>query len=94
MEEIQDAVERVLIENGHARTAKEFILYRAERSRVREMNTRLMKTYEDLTFKEAKDNDIKRENANIDGDTAYSPELLSLAFIPPTSLCPISTLNP
>lgn len=75
VEEIQDAVERVLIENGHARTAKEFILYRAERSRVREMNTRLMKTYEDLTFKEAKDNDIKRENANIDGDTAMGTML-------------------
>lgn len=75
VEEIQDAVERVLIENGHARTAKEFILYRAERSRVREMNTRLMKTYEDLTFKDAKDNDIKRENANIDGDTAMGTML-------------------
>ncbi|MCL2489074.1 MAG: anaerobic ribonucleoside triphosphate reductase, partial [Oscillospiraceae bacterium] len=33
-----------------------------------QMNTRLMKTLEDLTFKDAKDNDIKRENANIDGD--------------------------
>ena len=75
VEKIQDAVKRVLIENGHARTAKEFILYRAERSRVREMNTRLMKTYEDLTFKEAKDNDIKRENANIDGDTAMGTML-------------------
>ena len=70
VEQIQDMVETVLIENGHARTAKEFIIYRAERSRVREMNTRLMKTLEDLTFQSAKDNDIKRENANIDGDTA------------------------
>ena len=43
VEEIQDAVEKMLIENGHARTSKEFILYRAERTRVREMNTRLMK---------------------------------------------------
>lgn len=69
VEQVQDMVEKVLIENGHARTAKEFILYRAERSRVREMNTRLMKTLEDLTFKDAKENDIKRENANIDGDS-------------------------
>ena len=61
VEQIQDAVEKVLIENGHARTAKEFILYRAERTRVRDMNTRLMKTYEDLTFKDAKDNDTKRK---------------------------------
>lgn len=75
VEQVQDTVEKVLIENGHARTAKEFILYRAERTRVREMNTKLMKTYEDLTFKSAKDNDIKRENANIDGDTAMGTML-------------------
>lgn len=75
VEQIQDAVEKVLIENGHARTAKEYILYRAERTRIREMNTRLMKVYEDLTFKEAQDNDIKRENANIDGDTAMGTML-------------------
>ncbi|MCI8630968.1 MAG: anaerobic ribonucleoside triphosphate reductase [Firmicutes bacterium] len=75
VEQIQDAVEKILIENGHARTAKEFILYRAERTRVREMNTRLMKIYEDLTFKEAKDNEIKRENANIDGNTAMGTML-------------------
>jgi anaerobic ribonucleoside-triphosphate reductase len=75
VEEIQDAVEHILIEKGHARTAKEFILYRAERTRIREMNTRLMKVYEDLTFQDAKDNDLKRENANIDGDTAMGTML-------------------
>lgn len=69
VEQVQDTVERVLIDSGHARTAKEYILYRAERSRVREMNSRLMKTLEDLTFKDASENDIKRENANIDGDS-------------------------
>ncbi|MHC1695034.1 MAG: anaerobic ribonucleoside triphosphate reductase [Eubacteriales bacterium] len=75
VEQIQDTVENVLINTGHARTAKEFILYRAERTRVREMNTRLMKVYEDLTFQNARDNDIKRENANIDGDTAMGTML-------------------
>jgi anaerobic ribonucleoside-triphosphate reductase len=75
VEQVQDAVEKMLIENGHARTAKEFILYRAERTRVREMNTRLMKVYEDLTFKDAAENDVKRENANIDGDTAMGTML-------------------
>jgi len=75
VEEIQDVVERVLIEEGYAKTAKEYILYRAERTRVREMNTRLMKIYEELTFKESKDNDLKRENANIDGDTAMGTML-------------------
>ena len=75
VEDIQDKVEAVLIENGLVRTAKEFILYRAERTRIRESNTRLMKTLQDLTFKAAKDNDIKRENANIDGDTAMGTML-------------------
>jgi len=75
VEEVQDTVEKILIDNGHARTAKEFILYRAERTRIREMNTRLMKIYEDLTFKDAADNDIKRENANIDGNTAMGTML-------------------
>lgn len=75
VEEIQDAVEKVLIENGHAQTAKEFILYRAERTRIRDMNNRLMKIYEGLTFQDAKDNDLKRENANIDGDTAMGTML-------------------
>ena len=69
VEQVQDAVEHTLIENGHSRTAKEYILYRAQRTRVREMNTKLMNIYEDLTFQDAEDNDVKRENANIDGDT-------------------------
>ena len=75
VEHVQDIVEKLMIENGHARTSKEFILYRAERTKHREMNTQLMKIYEDLTFKSAKDNDVKRENANIDGDTAMGTML-------------------
>lgn len=75
VEDIQDIVERVLIEEGLTQTAKKYILYRAERTRIREMKTRLMKTYEDITFKESKDNDLKRENANIDGDTAMGTML-------------------
>jgi uridine kinase len=35
IEEIQDVVEKVLIENGHARVAKAYILYRDERARIR-----------------------------------------------------------
>lgn len=75
VEEVQDMAERVLIEAGHTKTAKAYILYRAERTRAREMNSTLMKTYEDLTFKSAADSDIKRENANIDGDTAMGTML-------------------
>lgn len=75
VEHIQDVVEKMLIETGHARTAKGFILYRDNRNRVREMNTRLMKTMESLTFQSAKENDVKRENANINGDTAMGTML-------------------
>ncbi|MEA4968957.1 MAG: anaerobic ribonucleoside triphosphate reductase [Candidatus Pelethousia sp.] len=75
VEQIQDCVERVLLDNGHVRTAKAYILYRAERSRVRQANTRLMKIYEDITYSEASDSDIKRENANIDGNTAMGAML-------------------
>ena len=38
IEEIQDVVEKVLIENGHATVAKEYILYRDEQSQKRESN--------------------------------------------------------
>ena len=75
VEEVQDIVERVLIENGFAQTAKSYILYRAERSRIREMNTRLMRIYDDITRKSAIDSDVKRENANINGDTAMGAML-------------------
>ena len=75
VEDIQDVVERVLIARGYAKTAKAYILYRAERSRAREMNTRLMKTYEDIAFKDAKDSEVKRENANINGDSAMGSML-------------------
>lgn len=75
VEEVQDVVEKVLVEEGHAKTAKAYILYRADRTRAREMDSTLMKIYEDLTFKSASDCDIKRENANIDGDTAMGTML-------------------
>ncbi len=69
VEQIQDIVEEVLIHEGYASVAKSYILYRSERTRAREMNTRLMKLYEDLTFRTSEDYDYKRENANIDCDT-------------------------
>ena len=75
VEEIQDKVEEILIENGLVRTAKEYILYRAERTRIRESKTRLMKTLENLTYEDARDSDVKRENANIDGNTAMGTML-------------------
>jgi len=70
VEHIQDVVEKVLMDNGYIATARAYILYRNERNRVRQMRTRLMKTYEEITNTDARHSDVKRENANIDGDTA------------------------
>lgn len=75
VEDVQDAVVKVLIENGHARTSEAYILYRAERSKIRNMKTRLMKSIEEITFSDSKDADVKRENANIDGNTAMGTML-------------------
>lgn len=75
VEQVQDIVEQCLISEGHSAVAKEYILYRAERNRTREMKAELMKTFEDLTFTKATDLDIKRENGNIDADTAMGTML-------------------
>jgi len=75
VEQIQDAVEKALIRNGHVRTAKAYIVYRSERSRMRDMKSNLMKIYEDITFKDSKDSNIKRENANVNADTAMGTML-------------------
>jgi ribonucleoside-triphosphate reductase (formate) len=75
VEDIQNAVVKVLIEKGHAKTSEEYIVYRTERSRVRNSKSRLMKSIEQITFADADDADIKRENANIDGNTAMGTML-------------------
>ena len=75
VEGVQDQVEQTLIREGYAKTAKAYILYRAERSRTREAKTRLMHILQDITFKDAAQSDVKRENANIDGDTAMGTML-------------------
>jgi len=75
VEDIQDIVEQVLMENGYAMVSKKFIIYRAERTRAREMNTSLMRIYNEITFADAEESDLKRDNANVDGDTAMGTML-------------------
>ena len=65
VEEIQDAVEKILIERGHARTAKAYILYRAKRTRIREAKSELMDVVKDILLFEG--------NRNEDEDSQYSP---------------------
>lgn len=75
VEDIQDAVVKILIEKGHAKTSEEYIVYRTERNRIRDSKSRLMKSIEQITFSDAGESDIKRENANIDGNTAMGTML-------------------
>jgi anaerobic ribonucleoside-triphosphate reductase/intein/homing endonuclease len=74
-EQIQNIVEKELIEGGYAKTAKQFILKSADRNRMREMNTSLMKEYEEITFASEEESEVKRENANIDSSTAMGTML-------------------
>ena len=75
VEAIQDAVEQQLMNHGFNATAKAYILYRANRTRAREANTSLMKTIDEITNIDARASDMKRDNANIDGNTAMGSML-------------------
>lgn len=70
VEQIQDVVELVLMQNGFENVAKSYILYRAKRNDIREMNSSLMKVFDEINNTEAANSEIKRENANINGDSA------------------------
>lgn len=75
VEQIQDIVEKVLMSADLTDAAKAYILYRAERTRAREMKTRLMKTYDEIATSDSIQSNLKRDNANIDGDTAMGSML-------------------
>lgn len=68
IEIIQDTVEKTLREKHQDDCAKVYAMYRNERSKQREIRGSLMKALEQLTFQD--EGSVKRENANIDGNTA------------------------
>jgi ribonucleoside-triphosphate reductase (formate) len=71
VEEVQDEVEVSLIENGHARTAKAYILYRDRRTRIRDGKSELMDVVKDILI------ETSRENANI--SNSPSAKMLQIA---------------
>ena len=75
VEQVQDIVESMLIKYDYEKTAKAYILYRAEHAKIRDAESDLMNIYNELTYSDSKDADIKRENANIDGDTSMGTML-------------------
>lgn len=75
VEAIQDLIEEELIAANLVSTSKKFIIYRNKRSEVREKNSKLMQVMNEITFSDAKESNLKRENANIDGNTPMATML-------------------
>ena len=71
-------MEKVLIENGHARTAKAYILYRAQRTRYREGKSELMDVVEEIL------KETNRENANV--GNSPSAKMLQIASAASSSI--------
>ncbi|SFG29127.1 ribonucleoside-triphosphate reductase class III catalytic subunit [Desulfotomaculum arcticum] len=71
VEDVQDIVEKVLIEAGHARTAKAYILYRDRRTRIRDAKGDLMDAVEEIL------EETSKENANI--SNSPSAKMLQIA---------------
>ncbi|HEY8464085.1 MAG TPA: anaerobic ribonucleoside-triphosphate reductase, partial [Bacillota bacterium] len=71
VEDVQDAVEKILIETGHAKTAKAYILYRDRRTKLREAKSDLMDIVQEILV------ETSRENANI--SNSPSAKMLQIA---------------
>ncbi len=72
VEEIQDLVEKVLIENGHARTAKAYILYRKQHEDIRNIQSLF------LDVEQTVDKYIRREDWRINENSNMSYSLQGL----------------
>lgn len=84
VEAVQDIVEKVLIENGHAKTAKAYILYREKRKSARESNALIGATIHMFSdYLQDKDWQIQ-ENANtqrsINGLNNYVREIFTKQY--------------
>ncbi len=81
IEEIQDIIEKTLEKEGYIDVCESFSEYRNKRNSSRESffndkkAHKFLKTLEALGLQDAADNDVKRENANVDGNTAMGTML-------------------
>ena len=74
-EKVFKETNKVLIDSHMAALASAFASFSKNRALSREKNSELMKIYDGLTNTPANKNNTKRENANIDGDTAMGTML-------------------
>ena len=75
---VQDIIIATMVEHGYLDVAEDYDRYRKERDRMRASFTgrqnKLVKAFEKLTV-DADENNEKRENANVDGNTAMGTML-------------------
>lgn len=62
VEEIQDMVEKELMKSSRKDVAKAYVIYRNDRTRLRQRNSKLMKTIDE----KIKGSNIQNQNANVD----------------------------
>ncbi len=65
VENVQDLVEKILIENGHAKTAKAFILYRQQHAALRETRAFIKESIESMDSYLTQEDWRVNENANM-----------------------------
>ena len=65
VENVQDLVEKILIENGHAKTAKAYILYRQQHARLRETQTFIKESIESMDSYLSQEDWRANDNDNI-----------------------------
>lgn len=81
IESIQNLIEEELKNKNYQEVYDSFSAYRERRNQSREMffddkrKHKFLKTIEDLGLKSSNEDDTKRENANVDGDTAMGTML-------------------
>ena len=81
IEEVQDIIEEELRKNGYTDVSESFANYRERRTQSRQLffdekqQHKFLKALENLGLKSANEENSKRENANIDGDTAMGTML-------------------
>jgi len=73
--QIEQGVKSALKEAGFDEALEKYVSFRKERTQVREMDSALMHTFDELTNADSKESNLKRDNANINGDTAMGTML-------------------
>ena len=67
VDEISDIIEKRLMTSSRKDVAKQFIIYRNQRTEIRENKSSFMKMYESII--KTNDIDLMQENANVDGES-------------------------